>query len=280
MKNVMQRCLALIILFENKPSDIDANYIKDSIPQYRDLSSTAFHRSFERDKDVLRTMGFVINYINDKWELDSGYEISGTNIWKDIEHDLGKDSLEFLTTFLYLKNIINLDDGSDKTLNNEKFFLLQNAIANLLRVSFSYKQDKRIVYPYAFKLYKDIWYLCALDKETPKTFFIKHIDDIKIGNKPHNKNLSDYSIDTKFSWEDSSRKILVEMIIDKRAYFLYQNMFIHKKLIRLDEGSDLVLTIETFDDYGLKIFLLLTVDACKSVSIKDKEFIEGLINEQ
>ena len=50
----------------------------------------------------------------------------------------------------------------------------------MLRVSFSYKQDKRIVYPYAFKLYKDIWYLCALDKETPKTFFIKHIDDIKI----------------------------------------------------------------------------------------------------
>ena len=65
MKNVMKRCLALIILFEKHIVGIDANYIKDNIPQYRELSPSAFHRSFERDKEVLRSMGFVINYSND-----------------------------------------------------------------------------------------------------------------------------------------------------------------------------------------------------------------------
>ena len=59
--------------------------IKDNIIQYRDLTETAFHRSFERDKDVLRKLGFEINYINDKWEINSGYEISGVDIWKRIK---------------------------------------------------------------------------------------------------------------------------------------------------------------------------------------------------
>ena len=279
MKNVMQRCLALIILFENKPKGIDADYIKDSIHQYRNLSSSAFHRSFERDKDVLRSMGFVINYINDKWALDPGYELSGTNIWKDIQHDQGENSFEFLTTFLYFKNIINFHEGSDKTLNNDKFSLLQNAITNKLRVSFIYKKDKRVVYPYAFKLHKDIWYLCALDSEKSKTFFIKHMDNIKIGNKKHNKDLSKYDLDTKFSWEDSNKKIEVEMRIDKRAYFLYQNVFIHKKIQFTEDEENFNLKVDTFDDYGLKIFLLLTVDECKYISINDKAFVKDMIYE-
>ena len=279
MKNVMQRCLALIILFENNPNGTDADYIKDSIHQYRNLSSSAFHRSFERDKDVLRSMGFVINYINDKWSLDSGYKLTGTNIWKDIQHDQGENSFEFLTTFLYFKNIINFYEGSDKSLNNDKFSILQNAISNKLRVSFTYKQDKRVVYPYAFKLYKDIWYLCALDREKSKTYLIKHMDNLKIGNKQHNKDLSKYKLDTKFSWEESSKKILLEIRVEKRAYFLYQSMFIHKKIQCKDEGEDFIIKIETFDDYGLKIFLLLTVDACKYVSISDKDFIKEVSNE-
>ena len=130
-----------------------------------------------------------------------------------------------------------------------------------------------------FKLYKDIWYLCALDKERPKTFSIKHISDIKIGDKEHSKDLSKYSNDTKFSWEESSTKILLTIRIDKRSYFLYQNVFIHKKINYVEEGEDLVLTIETFDDYGLKIFFLLTSDACKSISINDKDFFREMVNE-
>jgi hypothetical protein len=56
-------------------------------------------------------------------------------------------------------------------------------------------------------------------------------------------------------------------------------MFIHKKINYVEEGEDLVLTIETFDDYGLKIFFLLTSDACKSISINDKDFFSEMVNE-
>ena len=279
MKNVMKRCLALIILFEKHTVGIDANYIKDNIPQYRELSPSAFHRSFERDKEVLRSMGFVINYSNDKWELESGYEISGTDIWKSIENNLKDKSIDFITIFLYIKKIINFEDGTQLSLDDEKFSLLQKAITNKLRVSFLYKNSKRVVYPYAFKLYKDSWYLCAVDNEISKTYVIRHVDEIKLANKAHSKNLSPYLQNTKFSWEKDSNKISMNLVMNKRTYFLYQNTFIHKQINSTVNGDDLLLDIETYDDYGLKIFLILAADSLTSISIDDKNFVRELVNE-
>ena len=144
MKNVFKRCLALIILFEKELENIDANYIKDNIPQYRDLSSSAFHRSFERDKEVLRSIGFVIKYNNDKWELESKYEFTGVNIWNNIKNQQADDSFAFLTTFLYLKDIISLNNSKDVVENNKNFVQVQTAIDNKLRISFEYSNKKRI----------------------------------------------------------------------------------------------------------------------------------------
>ena len=172
MRNVLKRCLALIILLEKGTDNIDANYIKDNIQQYRDLTRTAFQRSFERDKEVLRSIGFVIKYSNDKWELESKYEFTGVNIWKNIKSQQSKDSFDFLTTFLYLKDIISINDNKNLVKNNQNFALIQSAIDKSLRISFKYLDKKRIVCPYGFKLYKDIWYLCALDDETPKTYIL------------------------------------------------------------------------------------------------------------
>ena len=56
MKNVFKRCLSLIVLFEKNSEGINSNFIKDNIEQYRNLSESAFHRSFERDKEILRTL--------------------------------------------------------------------------------------------------------------------------------------------------------------------------------------------------------------------------------
>ena len=190
MKNVFKRCLSLIILFEKGLENIDANYIKDNIPQYRDLSSSAFHRSFERDKEVLRSIGFVIKYNNDKWELESKYEFTGVNIWNNIKTQNLDESFTFLTTFLYLKDIISLNGSEEIIESNQNFVQIQSAIDKKLRISFEYSGKKRIVYPYGFKLYKDIWYLCALDNKTSKTYIMEKISDIKLGDKSHDRELN------------------------------------------------------------------------------------------
>ena len=279
MKNVFKRCLSLIILFEKGLENIDANYIKDNIPQYRDLSSSAFHRSFERDKEVLRSIGFVIKYNNDKWELESKYEFTGVNIWNKIKSQNSDESFSFLTTFLYLKDIISLNVSEETIESNQNFVQVQSAIDSKLRISFEYIGNKKIVYPYGFKLYKDIWYLCALDSKTPKTYIMDKISDIKLGDKPHSKELNLESLTTNFSWEDQANNIKAELVINKKAYFIHKNVFVHKLIKYKEEGGYLYLDIETFDSYGLKIFLVLTDEHIKKIDILNKEFERDLISE-
>ena len=279
MRNVFKRCLALIILLEKGADNIDANYIKDNIQQYRDLTRTAFQRSFERDKEVLRSIGFVIKYSNDKWELESKYEFTGVNIWKNIKSQQSKDSFDFLTTFLYLKDIISINDNKNLVINNQNFALIQSAIDKSLRISFKYIDKKRIVCPYGFKLYKDIWYLCALDDETPKTYILERISHIKLGDKAHNKNLDIQSLPSSFSWEDQSDRIRLELVIDKKAYFVHKNVFAHKIISSYESEGYITLDIETFDSYGLKVFLILNDEYCKKINILTQDFAKELINE-
>ena len=86
MKNVFKRCLKLITLFESSDKyNLDSNYIKDNISDYRDLTDTAFKRSFERDKSILKEIGFNLEYDNDKWNLNEGYSIKGTSIINDLQ---------------------------------------------------------------------------------------------------------------------------------------------------------------------------------------------------
>ena len=280
MKNVFKRCMSLLLLFDKYSSGIDSMIIKDNIIQYRDLTETAFHRSFERDKDVLRKLGFEINYINDKWEINSGYEISGVDIWKRIKSDIEVNSLKFLTTYLYLKRIISIDEESSLAINKNNFFKIQKAIDGKYRVSFIYKKEKRIVYPYSFKLYKDTWYLCALDKDKPKTYILNEITELQIGNKKHNKILDINELPTNFSWENNSKLLKLKIGIDTiRPYYIYRDKFIHR-LINIEYGdNNTYLEIETFDKLGLKNFLLLIANYLTDIEINDKMFSEEINHE-
>ena len=280
MKNVFKRCMSLLLLFDKYSSGIDTTIIKDNILQYRDLSDSAFHRSFERDKDVLRKLGFEINYINDKWEINSGYEISGVDIWKRIKSDIEVNSLKFLTTYLYLKRIISIDEESSLAINKNNFFKIQKAIDGKYRVSFIYKKEKRIVYPYSLKLYKDTWYLCALDKDKPKTYILNEIKELQIGNKKHNKILDINELPTNFSWENNSQLLKLKIGIDTiRPYYIYRDKFIHR-LINIENGdNNTYLEIETFDKLGLKNFLLLIANYLSDIEINDKIFSEEINHE-
>ena len=280
MKNVFKRCMSLLLLFDKYSSGIDTTIIKDNILQYRDLSDSAFHRSFERDKDVLRKLGFEINYINDKWELNSGYEISGVEIWKSIKNDKEVDSLNFLTTYLYLKKIITIDNDSFLLRDKENFFNIQKAINQKLRISFIYKNIKRIVYPYSFKLYKDVWYLCAIDQDKPKTYIVNDISELRIGNKKHSKNLDLNVLPTNFSWDENSELLKVTLELDSiRPYYIYRERFIHKLINIKNIDKNIKLQIETSDQLGLKNFLILTASHLIDIETNKQIYKESIANE-
>ena len=57
MKNVLERLLNLLACLLTAGRPVTADEIRHTVAGYEDKSDEAFHRMFERDKDLLREMG-------------------------------------------------------------------------------------------------------------------------------------------------------------------------------------------------------------------------------
>ena len=264
MKNVLKRCISLLTLFNDESSQISTEYIRDNISSYRYLSDSAFKRSFERDKVLLREMGYNLDYINDKWSIDEGYNLSGTSIIDDIKNNQNIDFNNFLNTYHIMKNYLS---SKNKNTNNiENISKLNDAIKDKKRVSFNYQNKIRKVYPMGIKYFNNNWYLGAEDDKKLKTYNLNKINDLKIGNKSelHNKEYKEI----KFSWENIDYLIPIKLNLEKDIYLINKNVFNHSVIKKNVDNNLLKLEINTYDVTGLLKFLLLTNP--KKITLKKK----------
>ena len=264
MKNVLKRCISLLTLFNDESNQISTEYIRDNISSYRHLSDSAFKRSFERDKVLLREMGYNLDYINDKWSIDEGYNLSGTSIIDDIKNNQNIDFNNFLNTYHIMKNYLS---SKNKNTNNiENISKLNDAIKDKKRVSFNYQNKIRKVYPMGIKYFNNNWYLGAEDDKKLKTYNLNKINDLKIGNKSelHNKEYKEI----KFSWENINHLIPIKLNIEKDIYLINKNVFNHSVIKKNVDNNLLKIEINTYDVNGLLKFLLLTNP--KKITLKKK----------
>ena len=177
----------------NEKYNLDSNYIKDNISDYRDLTDTAFKRSFERDKSILKEIGFNLEYDNDKWNLNEGYSIKGTSIINDLQKNSDFDLQKFINSYSVLRKYLS----QYSEINEELKIIpkLNDAIRDRRRVSFIYRDNLRKVYPLGLRFHTGKWYLGAEDQRVIKTFKIQNIENLKIGNKDnlHSKNVLLYT---------------------------------------------------------------------------------------
>ena len=264
MKNVLKRCISLLTLFNDVSNQISTEYIRDNISSYRHLSDSAFKRSFERDKVLLREMGYNLDYINDKWSIDEGYSLSGTSIIDDIKINQNIDFNNFLNTYHIMKNYLS---SKNKNTNKiEDISKLNDAIKDKKRVSFNYQNKVRKVYPMGIKYFNNSWYLGAEDNKKLKTYNLNKINDLKIGNKSdlHDKQYKEI----KFSWENIDYLIPIKLNLEKEIYLINKNVFNHSVIKKNENNNLLKLEINTYDVSGLLKFLLLTNP--KKLSLKKK----------
>ena len=264
MKNVLKRCISLLTLFNDVSNQISTEYIRDNISSYRHLSDSAFKRSFERDKVLLREMGYNLDYINDKWSIDEGYNLSGTSIIDDIKINQNIDFNNFLNTYHIMKNYLS---SKNKNTNNiENISKLNDAIKDKKRVSFNYQNKIRKVYPMGIKYFNNNWYLGAEDDKKLKTYNLNKINDLKIGNKSelHNKEYKEI----KFSWENIDYLIPIKLNLEKDIYLINKNVFNHSVIKKNVDNNLLKIEINTYDVNGLLKFLLLTNP--KKITLKKK----------
>ena len=275
MKNVLRRVIELLnLLSEN--NNLSTENIKDSISDYRDLNQQAFRRSFERDKNLLRSFGYLIEYENDKWSYDKGYSLSGYSIYNSIIKSEKISSDKLVNTYLYLKKYL-----SKSNYDNDKREIISKILQSInekRRVGFDYLDKYRKVKPQGLKYFDNKWYLAGEESGLLKTFNLEQINNLKIGNKTDLFQIE--NINFPFSWDKEKYSTEVIIKLKKNLYDVNKNIFAHNKVDLENNGKFLQCKVSTNDNYGLIKFLLLLDDEVEIIKINTLDNIKELLDVQ
>ena len=273
MKNVLRRAIELLNLLSDN-ENLTTENIKDSISDYRDLNQQAFRRSFERDKNLLRSFGYLIQYENDKWSYDKGYSLSGYSIYESIIKSDKISSEKLINTYLYLKKYL-----SNSNYDNDKSEIISKILQSInekRRVGFDYLDKYRKVKPQGLKYFDNKWYLAGEENGLLKTFNLDQIHNLKIGNKAdlfqiENKNFP-------FSWDDEKYSIEATIKLKKDLYDVNKNIFAHNQTNLEIKDKFLHCNVSTNDSYGFIKFLLLLDDEIEIIKINSTVNLKELLD--
>lgn len=273
MKNVLRRAIELLNLLSDN-ENLTTENIKDSISDYRDLNQQAFRRSFERDKNLLRSFGYLIQYENDKWSYDKGYSLSGYSIYESIIKSNKISSEKLINTYLYLKKYL-----SNSNYDNDKSEIISKILQSInekRRVGFDYLDKYRKVKPQGLKYFDNKWYLAGEENGSLKTFNLDQIHNLKIGNKAdlfqiENKNFP-------FSWDDEKYSIEATIKLKKDLYDVNKNIFAHNQTQLEIKDEFLRCNVSTNDSYGFIKFLLLLDDEIEIIKINSTVNLKELLD--
>ena len=273
MKNVLRRAIELLNLLSDN-ENLTTENIKDSISDYRDLNQQAFRRSFERDKNLLRSFGYLIQYENDKWSYDKGYSLSGYSIYESIIKSDKISSEKLINTYLYLKKY--LSHGNYDNDKSEIISKILQSINEKRRVGFDYLDKYRKVKPQGLKYFDNKWYLAGEENGPLKTFNLDQIHNLKIGNKAdlfqiENKNFP-------FSWDDEKYSIEATIKLKKDLYDVNKNIFAHNQTQLEIKDEFLHCNVSTNDSYGFIKFLLLLDDEIEIIKINSTVNLKELLD--
>lgn len=273
MKNVLRRAIELLNLLSDN-ENLTTENIKDSISDYRDLNQQAFRRSFERDKNLLRSFGYLIQYENDKWSYDKGYSLSGYSIYESIIKSDKISSEKLINTYLYLKKYL-----SNSNYDNDKSEIISKILQSInekRRVGFDYLDKYRKVKPQGLKYFDNKWYLAGEENGSLKTFNLDQIHNLKIGNKAdlfqiENKNFP-------FSWDDEKYSIEATIKLKRDLYDVNKNIFAHNQTQLEIKDEFLHCNVSTNDSYGFIKFLLLLDDEIEIIKINSTVNLKELLD--
>lgn len=200
MKNVLERLINLLVMLLTSARPVLAEEIRRTIPGYSADSDDAFHRMFERDKDLLRRIGIPIELRpTDGWEVEHGYVVDPS---KYRLADPGLTDEERAALFQAAQTvtlggepaapgaILKLGGArlagaveplaADLGEAAETLGDLFQAISERRRVRFNYKDRERRVAPYGMGHRRGHWYLVGGTNRGERMYRVDRMEAIRI----------------------------------------------------------------------------------------------------
>ena len=228
MQNVVERTLNLLIYLLESTAPVTADDVHNTVAGYHDQTDDAFHRMFERDKDVLRRLGVPIKReAMDAWEVDFGYTVDPDEYAVPDPH-LTQDErvalsvaarmvrlggshagLDALIKLGGVERGVGLEPiGADLGAEADTLGLLFGAITERRRIDFEYRGNPRQLNPYGMAHRRGHWYLLGEGDKGERVYRIDRIDQLVASettntfNKPRSFDVR--SIMDSQPWETGS----------------------------------------------------------------------------
>ena len=175
--------------------------MRSTVPGYADQSDDAFHRMFERDKELLRRLGVPLRLETATgWALEPGYVVPPEEyrlpdpgltdeeqaaLWLAAQvvrvggGPVGSSAMlklggARLTTAV---EPVVADLGADAEILGDLF----GAIVERRVVEFDYRGRRRRVHPHGLGHRRGHWYLVATEDGQPRTYRVDRATDLKVG---------------------------------------------------------------------------------------------------
>lgn len=199
MKNVLERLLNLLAFLLTAGRPVTADEIRSTVAGYDRGSDEAFHRMFERDKELLRSMGIPLDMrATDGWAVESGYVIDPEQ-YRSPDVDLTDEERAALWLAAQVVRIGGEPQGPEALLKlggarvtagveplaadlGAEVDLLADvftAVAERRRIRFGYRDRIRTVAPYGLGHRRGHWYLVGEEGGEIRVFRVDRMDGVK-----------------------------------------------------------------------------------------------------
>ena len=206
MQRVIERILNLLAFLLTVHRPVTAEEIRNTVAGYDQDSDAAFRRTFERDKDLLRSLGVPLTMTAlDIWEVEDGYVIPADE-YAIADPDLTDEersalmaaaqAVQFAGQTTGLSAIFKLGGASpvvnapnvaaDLGHGLDTLGVIFEAMATRRIVMFTYRDKSRRTFPYALAHRFGHWYLAAPetgDVEVVKAFRVDRMSEVSIGEE-------------------------------------------------------------------------------------------------
>ena len=211
MHKVIERILNLLAFLLTVGRPVTADEIRNTVKGYDQPSDAAFRRTFERDKDLLRSLGVPLElHHTDIWEVELGYVVPAERYaiddpgLTDEERSallVAAQAVRFGGQPTELGAIFKLGGAAQPTHTGtvladlghdlDILGLLYGAVTDRSVVTFIYKGTARHVHPYGLLHRRGHWYLAAPEAaaaEPVKAFRVDRMSDVTV---PENSAMFD-----------------------------------------------------------------------------------------
>jgi len=238
MRRVLERLLNLLAYLLTADRPVTADEIRSTVSGYNQDSDEAFHRMFERDKDLLRRMGIPIELRPmDAWEVEYGYVLQ-PDAYQLPDPDLSDEERAALwlaaqvvrlggqpagpEALLKLGGLTMSGGGeplsADLGLGVDDLTAAYLAATERRILTFMYKDRQRAVQPMGILHQRGHWYLIARDGTEMRAYRVDRASGFTVGEqagafaRPRGFKLRD-ALPTE-PWATGEADILAKVVFD------------------------------------------------------------------